>query len=116
MTCIPENARTLTLKQADIIVIPSADWIPFDRLVDKFLPARAAENCVYLAYCNRVGVENEFRFFGKSRVVDPSGNTVCQGTDQEELLTAEVDSTLPRQVKEEMGFLRDRRPQVYGRS
>ena len=111
----PENTRTLTLKNADLILVPSADWTPFDEFVDKFVPARAAENSVYIAYCNRVGDEKEFHFFGKSRLSDPRGNIVCQGTDREELLIAEVDPGLSSQVKAETGFLKDRRPQIYMR-
>jgi len=111
----PEVARVLALRDADIILVPSADWYPFDKMVAKLIPARAVENSVYLAYCNRVGVEDNFHFFGQSCIADPRGNILCESTDQNELLLGELDSTLSKRVRREMGFLRDRRPEVYGR-
>lgn len=110
----PEVARILALKDVDIIVVPSADWYPFDRLVEKLIPARAIENSVYVAYCNRVGTEDKFHFFGRSCIVDPRGNILREASDQNEVIVGEIDSVLAKQVREDMGFLRDRRPQMYG--
>ena len=110
----PEVARILALNDADIILVLSADWYPYDKVVAKLIPARAVENSVYLAYCNRVGVENGFHFFGRSCIIDPRGDVICESADQTDLLVGEVDSTLPKRVRQEMGFIRDRRPEVYG--
>ena len=109
----PETARTLVSKDAEIILAPSADWFPFDRFVDRLIPARAAENSVYVAYCNRVGIEPEFHFFGRSRILDPRGSILGEAAEHEELLVAEVDPAFAKLVREETGFLKDRRPQVY---
>jgi predicted amidohydrolase len=109
----PETARSLALTGAEIILAPSADWFPLDKLVDRLITARAAENSVYVLYCNRVGNEAEFHFFGRSRILDPRGGTLGEATEHEELLTGEVDLTLVSHVREETGLLKDRRPQVY---
>jgi len=110
----PEAARILALANPDVILVPSADWYPFEKMVAKLIPARAAENSVYLAYCNRVGAEDSFHFFGRSCIVDPEGNTICESADQSEVLVGEIDSSFAKRIRQEMGFLRDRRPEVYG--
>jgi predicted amidohydrolase len=109
----PETARSLVLSGAEIILAPSADWFPLDKLVDRLITARAAENSVYVLYCNRVGVEAEFHFFGRSRILDPRGGSLGEATEREELLTGEIDLTFARNVRKETGLLEDRRPQVY---
>lgn len=109
----PETARSLVLSGAEIILAPSADWFPLDKLVDRLITARAAENSVYVLYCNRVGVEADYHFFGRSRILDPRGSTLGEAAEHEELLIGDIDLTFARHVRDELGLLEDRRPQVY---
>jgi len=87
----PEASRTLTLRGAELLVLPTnwpaeavvkADWLP---------NTRAYENVVYFAAVNRVGEERGFVFHGRSRICGPTGDTLAQGpTDEEALLLADV--------------------------
>ena len=46
---------------------------------EEMLRARAADNGVWLAYCNLVGGQDELVFDGRSVVVSPSGEVVARG-------------------------------------
>lgn len=92
---IPEAARTLALKGADLILLPT-NW-PTGASSTLIVPARAAENTVFVAACNRVGIENGTGFIGKSVVADTRGRVLASAEDGEELLTVELDLTLARQ-------------------
>lgn len=118
----PEASRSLTLLGADLIALPT-NWPPGAECVASFvLNARAMENAVYFAACNRVGTEAGFRFIGRSRICGPDGSTlVTSSSDAEEILYADIDPALARhkRVVRKVGEhaidrLADRRPEMYG--
>ena len=78
----PEAARTLTLKGADIILVPT-NWPAGAESSPEFLTrARAWENRVYIAACNRIGTEEGTKFIGRSQIVSPDGVILKQaGTE-----------------------------------
>ncbi|MCK4483530.1 MAG: acyltransferase, partial [Candidatus Thorarchaeota archaeon] len=52
---------------------------------------------------------------GSSYVADPRGNLVAQGSrNKEELVVADIDLDLIREVRNTWQFYRDRRPDSYG--
>jgi predicted amidohydrolase len=117
----PEAARTLTLKGADIIIVPT-NWPEGAESSPEFLSrARAWENRVFVAACNRVGVEEGVRFIGRSQVVTPGGviQTEADGSS-ETILYAEIE---PEQAREKRLIIRPgafeldpvwgRRPELY---
>lgn len=120
-SAFPEAARSLTLLGADLIALPT-NWPPGAECVAGYvLNARAMENAVYFAACNRVGTEAGFRFIGRSRICGPDGSTlVTSNGDEEEILYAEIDPVLARhkRVVRKVGEhaidrLADRRPEMY---
>jgi len=118
----PEAARTLTLRGADVIVVPT-NWPEGAESAPEFLTrARAWENRVYVAACNRVGEERGARFIGRSQIVAPDG-TILQQADgmSETMLIAEIDPMRARDKKIiikagefEMDPVYGRRPELYG--
>ena len=63
-----------------------------------------------VAYLLNIG-----RFYGSSYFADPRGQIVAQASeDQDELLVAELDLDLVREVRNTWQFFRDRRPETYG--
>ena len=67
----PEAARILALEEADVIIVPT-NWPQGADSAPEFLTrARAWENRVYVAACDRVGIENGTTFIGRSQVVSP---------------------------------------------
>lgn len=118
----PEAVRSLTLRGADIVVVPT-NWPQGADSAPEFLTrARAWENRIYIAACNRVGVEQGTRFIGRSQVVAPDGTFLAQadGTN-ETTLYAEIDVRQARQKKVvlvpgvfELDPVGGRRPELYG--
>lgn len=120
MTCydvrFPEVARTLALRGAELVILPSA--FPLVRLPhwNVLVPARAIENQVYVVACNRVGTDGPgLTFCGTSMVVDPYGTIAASASAiDEDLLVVEIDPERAIQVRDRMKIRQDRRPELYG--
>ena len=77
--------------------------------------SHAIANGVFVAAANRIGVEGEITFWGKSFVADPGGRIVAQATqDQEEVLAVDCDLGQIERSRQNWPFLRDRRIDAYG--
>ncbi len=109
----PETARQLALLGVDCILVPTANMAPYGDRHRVFVTARALENHVYMAYCNRCGTSREFEFPGESVLVDPLGQLVCQADSQAALVYGEVDVGVVSQSKHTFDYLAERRPELY---
>jgi len=109
----PEPFRVMSLAGAVLFLVP-AQW-PVPRL-DAWLVlarARAVENELFVAACNRVGSDGEVTFPGRSRVVDPLGQVLVEGDDQERLLVTQIDLKEVRKARRYLPVYKDRRPEAY---
>jgi predicted amidohydrolase len=52
-------------------------------------------------------------FFGHSTIIDPWGETIIEGDDQEALLTAEIDLSVVDSARRKIPVFNDRRPDIY---
>ncbi|MCX7801113.1 MAG: carbon-nitrogen hydrolase family protein [Fimbriimonadales bacterium] len=118
---VPEAARVLALRGADVIVLPTNWPEGADFAADCIAPVRAAENKVFLVACNRVGEEGGFRFIGKSGVYGVAGQTLAKAGCGEETIEAELDPALARNKRNvaipgryESEVFGSRRPDLYG--
>ena len=109
----PELFRTMALAGAKLFVIP-AQW-PVKRVEAWLLlaRARAAENELVVAACNRVGEDGDVSFPGRSVVVDPWGNIVVEGDHREGLVVAQIDMREIEKVRRYLTVYEDRRPTAY---
>jgi predicted amidohydrolase len=88
----PELTRLQALQGAELIVCISASPGLRRRFFEGFCLSRAMENAVYLAYVNRVGIEEGLQFWGGSRVIAPNGSVLAQCKyDVEEFQICKVD-------------------------
>ena len=115
----PEGARALGLHGAEIVFNPSATVAGLSQDLWKLeQPAHAVANGYFVAASNRVGTEapwNIGKFYGTSYFVDPRGNFLSTGSeDQSELITADLNLDLIEEVRRVWQFYRDRRPDAYG--
>ncbi|MBI3941013.1 MAG: acyltransferase [Acidobacteria bacterium] len=115
----PEGARVLGLKGAEIVFNPSATVAGLSEyLWELEQPAHAVANGYFIGAINRVGRElpwNIGEFYGKSYFCDPRGRILAQASrDKDELLIADLDLDMIREVRNTWQFFRDRRPETYG--
>ena len=114
----PEGWRALALNGAEYIVNPSATVAGLSQYLWKLeQPASAVANGVYIGAVNRVGTEapwNIGRFYGSAYIVNPRGELLCEGSeDKDELVTADMDLDMVREIRNLWQFFRDRRPETY---
>ncbi len=103
----PEVARKIALSGAKMIFVP-ANWPdPFDHQWQLSTSARALDNQVWLAASNRVGSDEKFTYFGKSRIVNPLGITVEECGGEEEIIFAQVNDGLEKEFKDTVDFIGD---------
>lgn len=119
----PETARVLALSGARLILHPSymSTGTP-ERNPDVLTKARALENRVFLLYCNTVGDEGGFTFFGRSQIIDTSGYVIKEAGGEEQIISApldlsvaEIKKTVSKPGEAEISIFEDRLPDMYGK-
>ncbi|HEV8259611.1 MAG TPA: nitrilase-related carbon-nitrogen hydrolase [Burkholderiales bacterium] len=115
----PEGWRALALNGAEYVVNPSATVAGLSQYIWEIeQPAAAVANGYYVGAINRVGSEapwNIGAFYGSSYFVNPRGKIIAQASaDRDELLVADLDMDMVREVRDLWQFFRDRRPESYG--
>jgi len=109
----PEVFRRYAEAGAHIVFLV-AQW-PLRRIAhwQTLIRARAIENQMFVAGCNRVGQTGDERFGGHSMICNPWGQEIVEGGEDEVLLTATIDLALVEQVRTQSPFFADRRPELY---
>lgn len=110
----PESIRTCALRGAEIIIIPTANTRaePME-MFEWEMRISAMQNGVFIAMCNRVGIEGNMDFCGASIVIDPSGDVIAKADDQEQILYAEIDSGTIENIRDKRPYLKLRRTDMY---
>jgi N-carbamoylputrescine amidase len=114
----PEHARLLALNGADLVFVPTATCGMSRYLWEIELQAHAIDNIYYVGGVNRVGKDDggspDQHYYGSSFFTDPKGKILAQAGDQEdEIVYAEIDTSVIEDLRNEWGFFRDRRPDLY---
>jgi N-carbamoylputrescine amidase len=110
----PEAARSLVLKGAELILVPASTSGMSRAVWELELRAHAVQNQCFVGGVNRVGIEDDYTFYGSSVWVDPRGNVLARGGDSDdEIVIAELDFSHIAAVRNEWRFLHDRRPDLY---
>ena len=110
----PENARRLALAGAELILVPTANMVPYDFVADVTVRARAFENQCYVAYANYCGHEGDIHYCGQSSLAAPAGSRVAQAGLDEALIVGELDRQLMVDSRAANRYMHDRRPELYG--
>ena len=77
------------------------------------LKARAIENMIFVAACDRCGTGPESSYFGHSMIIDPYGRVIAEGGEEEEVVIGEIDYRLVEEARRKIPVWQDRRPEVY---
>ena len=109
----PENTRRLALAGAELILVPTANMVPFDFVADVTVRARAFENQCYVAYANYCGHEDQIHYCGQSSIAAPDGQRVALAGLDEALIVATLDRQVIHAAQAANHYLADRRPELY---
>lgn len=109
----PEWIRTHVLAGAEAIFVV-AEW-PLPRLHHwrTLLTARAIENQCYIIACNSTGTNPSNIFAGHSMIIDPWGEIIAEGTEQEDIVFGEIDLAKVKTVRNTIPIFEDRQPNLY---
>jgi predicted amidohydrolase len=109
---VPEAARCLAVLGADVIAVPLATSCPCVLPIHRDqLRVRAYENEAYIAMANWAGSQ----FQGHSMLIDPQGEVLGLGGQDEEILFTVFDLQQLRKLRENGIYGRHhRRPIAYG--
>lgn len=101
----PENARSLALQDADLIVVPTANMKGYDFVSRHLVPTRAYENQLFIAYANFCGQEAGIAYDGLSLVVAPDGTPLAQGDRTPSLVLARLERATLAAERKRLGHL-----------
>ncbi|MCP4178533.1 MAG: N-carbamoylputrescine amidase [bacterium] len=120
----PEVQRIYGIKGADIVFSPTANGFSnskecfmdtsYKETWQKMLIGQAITGGFYFAITNKVGIEDNIKFFGSSFIVSPRGEIIGESSEIEEsILVREIDIETARSWKVHQQFTRDRRVTTY---
>lgn len=112
----PETARILTLRGAELLLMPAAWRVQEKDIWDLMIAAHACENSVAFAACNFYQKSKDLLLFGHSKIVDCRGCVLKEADrNDSQLVCAEIDlDEQQRRRQQELPWLQDRRPESYG--
>ena len=105
----PEMYRQAVFQGAIFHIVP-ANW-PAARSAhwEALLRARAIENQAYVLGVNRVGSDPNVSYAGGSLLINPRGEILDRGTDQEGWIRGEIDVNMVQGYRKEFPALEDMR-------
>ena len=115
----PEPIELLARLGADLIFVNSSSPLRglygkgetfVERVWEAINVTRAVENTVYIAFVNRVGVEDEECFWGGSMLVSPEGEILLKARKmEEELMVVDISTHVIRRARRFSSFKEHRR-------
>ncbi|GAF63129.1 putative hydrolase [Bacillus sp. TS-2] len=110
----PELARSLALEGMDVLFVV-AEW-PEARFQhwEVLQQGRAIENQCFLVSCNTVGEDQGTIFAGCSKIINPWGDIIIEGTkNKEETITSLIDIKTVKSIRENVPVFESRVPHLY---
>ncbi len=105
--------RFLIEQGAKVIYLP-AEWPTVRNENWRVLcQARAIENQLFICAVNCVGDFKGNPFYGHSLLIAPSGKILAEGTDEEQIVIADIDMQIFDKVRNSMSVFADRRSELY---
>lgn len=109
----PEAARAAAARGAELLLVPTALSAGYGAVPQVLVRARALESQLNVAYANHCGAEDSYTFGGGSVVAGPDGGLLAAAGNAPELLFATVGTEAVRAAREDVPYLRERRPELY---
>jgi predicted amidohydrolase len=110
----PELARTLALRGVQFLFVPAAFYSPRSDHWQGLLKATALQNSMYVLGANLYGKLNDRNIFcGRSTIADPWGVQIATASDKPGIVHAYIESSYACEVRDSVGTLLNRAPEVY---
>ena len=110
----PELSRRVTLDgHSDFLIYLAEFPDPKYEIWKRLLQARAIENQLFVCGVNRVGSDLTSTFFGHSLIYDPGGNILIEGSENEEVLTCQLEPSILQEIRSTLPTLEHRQPKHY---
>lgn len=110
----PELTRTYALKGSLLNLVISAGPSGSEDAWKTMLRARAMENAFPSVYCNTVGRQKDFSFFGGSKIVSAAGKVTTEAKlHEEDFIVGSVDLDEALRIRRHWLLFRERNPSVY---
>ena len=106
-TGFPEIAKLGALNGAQILCCSAAFGGPRLYAWDLATRARALETGCYVLASNHSESENGLEFCGHSRIIDPSGNVICETTEENQVIIADLELDKVADQRNSLPYLRD---------
>lgn len=81
-----------------LILVPTANMLPFTHVMTATVPAMAANHGVAIVYANYCGVEGDLTYAGGSLIAGPHGEVVAQAGSGPTLLIADLPTRDPARL------------------
>jgi len=75
--------------------------------------ARAIENQMFVVCCNSCGDAGETHYGGASAIIDPWGELLAAGGQDEQILAADCELEMLDGIRSSINVFRDRRAELY---
>lgn len=112
--CFPELTRTYAVMGSVVNLVISAGPSVARDTWKVILQARSLENLFPSVYCNVVGAQKDFTFFGGSKIVNASGVVTDEAKfDEEDFIVGTVDVAEAILLRRQWLMFRERRPDLY---
>ena len=112
--CFPELTRTYAVMGSVVNLVISAGPSVAKDTWKIILQARSLENLFPSVYCNVVGTQKDFSFFGGSKIVNASGVVTDEAKfDEEDFIVGTVDVAEAILLRRQWLMFRERRPDLY---
>jgi omega-amidase len=104
----PEIFRTGAHQRGATLFVVIAAWPrPRDMHWTTLLTARAIENQAYVAAVNHCGADPKLSYFGKSRIIDPKGETLAEAGAEPAVIQAAIEPAVVQNWRRDFPALRD---------
>lgn len=109
----PEVVREAAVRGVQLLLVPTALGVGYERVCTTLVPARAMENQLYVAYANHTGTQNGFALAGTSVIAGPDGELLAGGGTEPELLFADIKPRHIAEAQARVPYLNAARPDLY---
>lgn len=86
----PEHTRALARAGAEVLLVPTANMMPFVNVNEVLVPARALESGLTVVYANYCGAEGDLTYSARSVIAGPDGRVQADAGQGAGLIWADL--------------------------